>query len=257
MAQQINFENKKELDFKTNEAYKRVRTNITFSGEDIRVIAVTSSIPNEGKSEVSFRLAESFAEDGKKVLFIDADIRKSVTVARYGVDKETKGLSHYLSGQTKDLNDIIYESNISNLSIIFTGAKAPNPAELLGRPKFARMIETLRESYDMIVIDCPPLGSVIDAVLVAKSCDGTILVIESDAISYKVVQSVKKQLDQSDCKILGVILNKVQAGGKGYYGYYKGYYGYYDSYGYGYGEEPDGEKEKKGKKADKTEKKPE
>ena len=249
MEQQIIFENKKELDFKTNEAYKRVRTNITFSGEDIRVIAVTSSIPNEGKSEVSFRLAESFAEDGKKVLFIDADIRKSVTVARYGVDKETKGLSHYLSGQTKELADIIYETNISNLSIIFTGAKAPNPAELLGRPRFAKMIETLREQYDMVVIDCPPLGSVIDAVLVAKNCDGTILVIESDAISYKLAQGVKKQLDQSDCKILGVILNKVQTSGKGYYGYYKGYYGYYDDYGYG--DEAGGKKGKKGKESDK------
>ena len=233
MAQQIKLENKKELDFKTNEAYKRVRTNITFSGEDIQVVAVTSSIPNEGKSEVSFHLAESFAEDGKKVLYIDADIRKSVTVARYGVDRETKGLSHYLSGQTKVLDEIIYETDIANLHMIFTGAKAPNPAELLGRPKFSKMIAELRQQFDFIVIDCPPLGSVIDAVLVAKSCDGTILVVESDNLSYKVVQNVKKQLDQSDCKILGVILNKVQAGGKGYYGYYKGYYGYYDDYGYG------------------------
>jgi capsular exopolysaccharide synthesis family protein len=248
LAQQIKFENKKELDFKTNEAYKRVRTNITFSGEDIQVVAVTSSVPNEGKSEVSFRLAESFAEDGKKVLFVDADIRKSVTVARYGVDRETKGLSHYLSGQTKNLEDIIYESDIANLHMIFTGAKAPNPAELLGRPKFAKMVEELRQQFDFIVIDCPPLGSVIDAVLVAKNCDGTILVVESDNISYKVVQNVKKQLDQSECKILGVILNKVQAGGKGYYGYYKGYYGYYDDYGYGNDEEGEGKEKKKSKK---------
>ncbi len=247
MAQQIRFENIKDLDFKTNEAYKRVRTNITFSGEDIRVVAVTSSIPNEGKSEVSFRMAQSFAEDGKNVLYIDADIRKSVTIARYDVDKETKGLSHYLSGQTKNLDDVIYETNIENMSAIFTGAKAPNPAELLGRPKFANMIESLRERFDMIVIDCPPLGSVIDAVLVAKNCDGTILVIESDNVSYKVVQNVKKQLDQSECKILGVILNKVQVGGKGYYGYYKGYYGYYDDYGYG-NEDGDAEGKASGKK---------
>ena len=112
------------------------------------------------------------------------------------------------------------------------------------------MIETLREQFDMIVIDCPPLGSVIDAVLVAKNCDGTVLVVESDAISYKVVQNVKKQLDQSECKILGVILNKVQTGGKGYYGYYKGYYGYYDDYGYGNNED----EEKKGKKSRKKDK---
>ena len=256
MAQQIRFENIKDLDFKTNEAYKRVRTNITFSGEDIQVVAVTSSIPNEGKSEVSFRLAQAFAEDGKKVLYIDADIRKSVTVARYGVDRETKGLSHYLSGQTKNLEDVIYETNIDNLSMIFTGAKAPNPAELLGRPKFANMLKTLKEQYDFIILDCPPLGSVIDAVLVAKNCDGTILVIESDNVSYKMVQNVKKQLDQSDCKILGVVLNKVQTGGKGYYGYYKGYYGYYDDYGYGSeesGSDNKGRRGKKGKNAENEE----
>lgn len=253
MAQQIKFENKKELDFKTNEAYKRVRTNITFSGEDIQVIAVTSSVPNEGKSEVSFRLAESFAEDGKRVLYVDADIRKSVTIARYGVDRETVGLSHYLSGQTKNLDDIIYETDINNLYTIFTGAKAPNPAELLGRPKFARMLEDLRQQFDFIIIDCPPLGSVIDAVLVAKNCDGTILVIESDNISYKLAQSVKKQLDQSDCKILGVILNKVQTGGKGYYGYYKGYYGYYDDYGYGNDEDGESGSSKRRSKKKKDE----
>ncbi len=250
MAQQIKFENKKELDFKTNEAYKRVRTNITFSGEDIQVVAVTSSVPNEGKSEVSFRMAESFAEDGKKVLYMDADIRKSVTIARYGVDRETKGLSHYLSGQLKNLDEIIYETDIQNFDIIFTGAKAPNPAELLGRPRMAKMIEMLRERYDMIVIDCPPLGSVIDAVLIAKNCDGTVLVVESDNISYKVVQNVKKQLDQSDCKILGVILNKVQTGGKGYYGYYKGYYGYYDDYGYGNEDDKESKDRKKKKDTD-------
>ena len=250
MAQQIKFENKKELDFKTNEAYKRVRTNITFSGEDIQVIAVTSSVPNEGKSEVSFRLAESFAEDGKKVFYVDADIRKSVTIARYGVDRETVGLSQFLSGQTKNLDDIVYETDINNLYMIFTGAKAPNPAELLGRPKFARMLEDLRQQFDFIVIDCPPLGSVIDAVLIAKNCDGTVLVVESDNISYKVVQNVKKQLDQSDCKILGVILNKVQAGGKGYYGYYKGYYGYYDDYGYGNEDDKESKDSKKKKDTD-------
>ena len=107
----VNFEKKEELDFKSNEAYKTLRTNISFSGDDIKVIALTSSVPNEGKSVVAFNLAQSLAEDGKKVLYIDADIRKSVTVVRYGVDIETKGLAHYLSGQAK-LDEIIYETSI-------------------------------------------------------------------------------------------------------------------------------------------------
>ncbi len=253
MAQNIVFELKKDLDFKTNESYKRVRTNIAFSGENVRAIAITSSVPNEGKSEVSFNLARSFAEDGKKVIYVDADIRKSVTIARYGVNIETQGLSHYLSGQIKNLDEIIYDTDIENMSVILTGVKAPNPAELLGLEKFTAMVKTLKERYDYVIVDCPPLGSVVDAVLVSRACDGAVLVIESDNLSYKVVQQVKAQLEQSGCKILGAILNKVQMGGKGYYGYYKGYYGYYDDYGYGNDESEDGKKS--GKKKSESDKK--
>ncbi len=232
----VNFEKRKELDFKTNEAYKTLRTNITFCGDDIRAIALTSSAPNEGKSAVSFNLAVSLSEDGKKVLYIDADIRKSVTIARYGVDIETKGLTHYLTGQSK-LNDVIYETNIDNFDIIFTGQVAPNPSELLGNHRFHELMEETRLQYDYIIIDCPPLGSVIDAAVVARECDGAIVVIETDNISYKVVQRVKKQLEQSGCKILGAVLNKVEMGGKGYGYYGKGYYGnYYGRYYGNYGE---------------------
>ncbi|MGN0437092.1 MAG: CpsD/CapB family tyrosine-protein kinase [Lachnospiraceae bacterium] len=231
----VTFEKKKELDFKTNEAYKTLRTNIRFSGDDVKVIALTSSVPNEGKSAVSFNLAKSLAEDEKKVLFIDADIRKSVTVVRYGVDIETKGLSHYLTGQSK-LEEVIYETNVENFSIIFTGQSAPNPSELLGNQRFKDLIRYARENFDYVVIDCPPLGSVIDAAIIAQECDGAIIVIETDNASYKIVQRVKKQLEQSGCKILGAVLNKVEMGGKGY-GYGKGYYGnYYGKYYGNYGE---------------------
>lgn len=226
----ITFERNKDLSFKINEAYKTLRTNIRFAGDDIHVIAITSSVPNEGKSEVSFQLAKSLTEDGNKVLYMDADIRKSVTVARYGVDIETKGLSHYLSGQC-EMDKIIYETNIENFSIIFTGQIAPNPAELLGNDRFHNMIASLRETYDYVIIDCPPLGSVIDAAIVAKEADGAVIVIETENVSYKIVQRVKKQLEQSGCRILGAVLNKVEMGGKGY-GYYGHYYGnYYGSYG--------------------------
>ncbi len=240
MSNEIKFENLKDQSFKVNEAYKRIRTNISFSGDNIKAIAITSSIPNEGKTDVSFNIARSMAEDGKKTIYIDADIRKSVVLSRYGVDKETKGLTHYLSGQIKNYNDIIYSTNIENMECIFTGTKSPNPAELLGSLKFETLVNALKENYDYIIIDCPPLGSVIDAVLVAKVCDGAIIVIETNNVSYKIVQNVKKQLERGDCKILGAILNKVESTGKGYYGYYykRGYgygYGYYDSYG-SYGE---------------------
>ena len=233
----INFEKLKKLDFRSNEAYKTLRTNISFCGDDVRVIAFTSSTPNEGKSVVSLRIAEAFGEDEKKVLFIDADIRKSVLLSRYGADQEAKGLSHYLAGKST-LDEVIYETSIKNVDMIFTGPIAPNPSELLGNSKFAHLIEAAKEKYDYVILDCPPIGSVIDAAVVAKQCDGAIIVVESNSVSYKMVQRVKAQMEKSGCRILGAVLNKVEVGGKGYgYGkYYSKYYGkhYGGYYGEGY-----------------------
>lgn len=232
--EKITFEVLKELDFKTNEAYKTLRTNISFCGDDVQAIAFTSSVPNEGKSMVSFQCAKALSEDGKKVLYIDADIRKSVLIARYGADHEVSGLTHFLTGK-KHLDDVICQTNIKNMDVIFSGQVAPNPSELLGKERFANMIERAKNEYgyDYIIIDCPPLGSVIDAAVVARACDGTIIVIESDNLSYRITQKVKDQLDKSGCRILGAVLNKVEMEGKGYYGkYYGSYYGkYYGNYG--------------------------
>lgn len=232
----INFTKLTELDNKTKEAYKTLRTNITFCGDEIKTIVFTSSVPNEGKSKVSFETAKALAEDGKKVLFVDADIRKSVTMARYDVDAEIVGLTHYLAGK-EPLENVIYETNITRFDCIFTGANVPNPAELLGKSRMEKLIVQMREQYDYVIFDCPPLASVIDAAIVAKHCDGAVIVVETDNISYRLVQQVKEQLKKSGCQLLGVVLNKVEMGSKGYYGkyygkYYGGYYGkYYGNYG--------------------------
>ncbi len=196
------------LDYKSNEAYKSLRTNIRFCGSDVRVICFTSSIPNEGKSNVSFQLAVSFAESGKKVLFLDADLRKSVIIGRYKPDIAVNGLTQYLTGQN-ELEEIIYTTNIEHMDIVFTGPVPPNPAELLGCTAFTEMLLTLRREYDYIVIDTPPLGSVIDSVVVAEQCDGVVFVIEAGAISYKFALRVKEQLQKGKVRILGVVLNKV------------------------------------------------
>ena len=227
--QQISFEKLKKLDFLSNEAYKTLRTNITFCGDDVRVIAITSSTPDEGKSSVAFHLAEAFAEDEKKTLFIDADIRKSILEARLGADKEIQGLSHYLSGK-EEREAIIYQTNVANLDFIGTGPVAPNPSELLGKDRFAQLLTWAREAYDYVIIDCPPIMSVIDAAIVAKQSDGAIYIIESEAVSRRLIQKGKEQLEKSGCRILGAVLNKVEVGGKGYgYGKYYGnrYYGKY------------------------------
>lgn len=235
--QKIIFRKHEKLDFKSNEAFKTLRTNILFSGNDIKVITLTSSTPNEGKSSVSFELACSFAEADNKVLFVDADIRKSVLAGRYKVDGNAFGLTHYLTGQKK-ADEVLYHTDIDNMDIVFAGPVSPNPTELLSNDLFARLIASQRENYDYIIIDAPPLGSVIDAAIIARYVDGTLIVVESGAVSYKMVQHVKEQLEKGGSRILGVVLNKIDLERNAYYGsYYGKYYGkYYGNYG-NYGEE--------------------
>ena len=213
------------MDYRSNEAYKTLRTNIEFSGDDKKVIVFTSSTPNEGKSTVTISLAHSLAEGGKKVLFIDADLRKSVLIGRHKVVGEIKGLSHFLAGQA-EVKDIICKTQQEGLCVIFAGVVPPNPAELLGGTKFEAFLTSARKAYDYVIVDAPPLGSVIDSAIIAKHCDASVLVVAANTISYKFAQTVKDQLEKSDCPILGVVLNKVNMKQNKYYGkYYGSYYG--------------------------------
>ena len=147
------------LDYSANESYKSLRTNLLFCGEEKKVIAITSCTPNEGKSTVSLNLALSLADSGKKVLLIDADLRKSVLLGRTEVDQEIKGLSHLLSHQ-ETIENVIYATNIPRFNIIYAGTVPPNPAELLGAEYFKRVLAAVKKVYDYIIIDTPPLGSV-------------------------------------------------------------------------------------------------
>lgn len=237
-------------DYNYNESIKTLRTNIQFCGSSLKVIMFTSALPDEGKSDVSFALAESLAQIGKKTIMIDADIRKSILVSRYQLRQEVYGLSQYLSGQ-KVLDDVIYGTNVDNLSVIFAGPYSPNPAELLEEELFTKMIENLRSYYDYVIVDTPPMANLIDGAIVATHCDGAVIVIESGAISYRLEQKVKSQIEKSGCRILGAVLNKVDTDHDGYYSRYGKYgkyarygkYGKYKKYGYGHYGKYDGNSE--------------
>lgn len=224
-------------DYNYNESVKTLRTNLQFCGSNVKRIMFTSAMPDEGKSDVSFATAESLAQIGKEVLFIDADIRKSILTSRYQLQEEVYGLSQYLSGQ-KTLEDVLYNTNIDNLDVIFAGPYSPNPAELLEEDLFAGLMEYVLTLYDYIIIDTPPMAALIDGAIVARHCDGAVMVIESGSISYRMEQKVKEQLEKSGCRILGAVLNKVEFSGSPYYkrygryGKYKKYsrYGQYDAY---------------------------
>lgn len=215
----IAFQKMDKLNFNANEAFKTLRTNILFSGREIKVMTVTCSTPNEGKTSVSFQLADSFAATNRKVLFVDADIRKSVMADRYKAEGSRLGLTHYLTGQ-KNMEEVINQTNINNMDIILAGPASSNPTELLEGALFKKLIEEQRSNYDYIIIDAPPLYSVIDAAIIARCTDGVILVVESGAISYKILQKVKCQLEKSRCRILGVVLNKMKTKDISYYGSY-------------------------------------
>ena len=224
-----------ELDYSTSEAYKTLRTNLKFSGTDKKVIAVTSCMENEGKSTVIMNLGIALAEAGEKVVMVDCDLRKSVLLGRTKVGEEVLGLTHFLSRQAV-LNDIVNVTNVNNFHMIYAGPTPPNPVELLGSSHFANMITALKKAYDYVLIDCPPLGMVIDAAVISQQCDGVMLVIESGYDSYRFVRSIQEQLEKAKCPILGVVLNKVDISKSGYYGHYYGKYGKYGKYGSYYGD---------------------
>ena len=222
---------KQKLTTPVEEAYKSLRTNLFFCGRDKKVIAVTSCTSSEGKSTVSLNLAMSLAEANKKVILIDADLRNSVMLGKIRFSEEKHGLAHFLSGLAS-YEQVICTTDQENLHMILAGRFPPNPAELLSDNLFKGMIDRLRQDYDYIIIDTSPVGCVIDAAIIAESCDGLILVVEANAISYRFAQRVKEQLEKTACPILGVILNKVDTATQGYgrYGHY-GQYGQYGQYG--------------------------
>lgn len=210
-------------DYAASEAYKRLRTNLQLCGADKKVILATSTIPNEGKSTTTVNLAISLTEIDKKVLFIDADLRKSVLVGRYQLHDVAKGLSHYLAGQ-EAMEKIINETNIPGLDMILAGPNLPNPSEMLSRESFQILIQYAREHYDYVIIDAPPVASVIDAAVIAPRCDGIVMIIAASAVNKKAALQVKQQLEKTGTPVLGAILNKVDASADKYYGKYYGKY---------------------------------
>ncbi len=234
----------KEQGYAMKESLRVLKTNIQFCGDDIQTILITSSIPNEGKSTVSMDLGRSLTESGKRVLLIDTDMRKSVLIGRHRAKNvnggEIFGLSHFLSGQKK-LEEVLYATNIPKMFMLFAGPSVPNPTEILDKKYFTELIDFAKKHFDYILIDCAPLGAAIDAAVVAKHCDGAIIVVAQGMASGRMISRVKRQLETSGVRILGAVLNKVKMKKIGYGSYYGGYYGsYYGSY---YGRE-----DKKGKK---------
>lgn len=219
----VEIEDIRKPNYYYDEAIKTLRTNLQLSGKRIKSILITSSYPNEGKSDISISLAKELSSMGKKVLLIDADIRKSAYFTHFRVNQEVRGMSQFLSGQIA-VKDLIYATNYNNLDIIFGGSPAPDPTSLLGDEIFGAFMKEIRSYYDYIICDTPPVANIIDAVLVAKYCDGAIFVVEQGAVSYRVAQKALNRLRRTGCRILGTVLNKADQKQDKYYKKYGQYY---------------------------------
>lgn len=205
----------------TSEALKSLRANVQFCGTDVRCIVMTSCLPGDGKSTTSVGLSMALAQTGKKVLLVDADLRKSVLLKTYTDTVGVTGFSEYLSGLAT-LEDVKYNTQYGNMDIIFCGQYPANPTELLSSTAFKSFIDDQKTKYDYVIIDTPPLGLVVDAAVIASVCDSVILILAEGKIKSGLANNVIKQLDKSGARIIGTVLNKQSKKSKSYgssYGY--------------------------------------
>lgn len=208
------------------EAFRNLRTNIEYSNIDneIKTIIITSSTAEEGKTSIACNLAVSIAYTGKKVLILDCDLRRPNIHKKMNIFN-FEGLTNVLIGEVVFDNVVQKSDEIPNLHMLTSGPIPPNPSELLASKQMEKFLDDLKDKYDMIVIDSPPVGVVTDAAILSTKADGVILVVAAGKTKIEVAKRSKGILENINANILGVVLNKVNIKNNAYYKY--GYYEYY------------------------------
>jgi non-specific protein-tyrosine kinase len=206
------------------EAYRTLRANIEFASVDatIGTLLVTSAVPGEGKTVTAANLAVAFAQAGRRVLLVDADLRKPGAHLVYGLPN-AQGLTTMLLSDDASLDAIAQATELANLRVLTTGPLPPNPAELLGSQRMRTILERLKSGGDLIIFDGPPLGAVTDSALLSSFLDGTIMVIDARRGHRRAVRLGREALTRAGANVLGAVLNRVPAraySGAEYYGYY-------------------------------------
>jgi capsular exopolysaccharide synthesis family protein len=205
---------------------------IMFAGKNLKRIVVTSHEAGNGKTFVTLRIAASMANRGKKVLLIDGDLRKSVLLKRYRIAHTDKGLAHLLSGQCT-IDEAIYQTNLPGLYLLPAGAIVKTPLSLLSSPDYDQLMDYAAKEFDLVLVDSPPIGIVIDAAEIAKRCDGSLLVLEYNKQTKGTLRYMQKLMEQTQVPVIGCIINKftVKMLHKKYYYHYGGSYLHYGNYG--------------------------
>ena len=210
-----------------SEAYRVLRTNIQFSSVDkpLKTFVVTSSGPSEGKTTTIVNLAITFAQSGNRVLLIDADLRKPRIHKIFNLLSNV-GVTNILAMQDQSgYKQYVHSFELENLYILSSGPTPPNPSELLNSCSMKNLLSKVREDYDIILMDAPPVGSVTDAAILSTLVDGTILVAASGQVEIQALKRAKELLEKVNANILGVVLNKLDKKAKGNDYYYYYYYG--------------------------------
>ncbi|SMF92173.1 capsular exopolysaccharide family [Paenibacillus uliginis N3/975] len=193
-----------------SEVYRLLRTKIQFSSKDeeLRIVMVTSSQAGEGKTTTTSNLAVTYAQEGKKVLLIDADMRKP-SLHRIFSQLNHQGLSTLLTGHTS-VQDAIQETTVSHLSLLPSGPVPANPSELMDSTAMRELLEQLKQQYDVILMDTPSVLAVSDSVIVSALCDGVVMVVAAGKVKKDHLKKAKEQLDHANARMLGIVLNRVR-----------------------------------------------
>ena len=199
------------LDYACNEALNTLCTNLTYAGSNIKRVMITSCMAADGKSFLSINMMRTFAALGKKVVYVCGDLRRFAIMERHGIrilQGAGQGMTHYLAGMC-ELSDVLYSTNLSGAFMIPVGREVINSLALLSTKRFPAMLDELDDLFDIILIDSPPIGLIIDAAEIAKSCDGALLVVSYNKIRRRDLNWAKHQIELTGCMVLGAVLNNV------------------------------------------------
>lgn len=204
-----------------SEQFRIIRTNIQFSMVDknLKTLVITSAGPGAGKSTISANLAVTFAMQGKKVLIVDADMRKPTVHKTFGLPNRD-GLTTLLTERDVEIKDIAHRVDTEGLFVITCGAIPPNPSELLASNRMNQLKTEFEELFDLIIFDMPPVIAVTDAQILASKVDGTIFVINKDGANKEMVIKSKELLEKVKANVIGTVFNRVELKGDNYYYYY-------------------------------------
>lgn len=203
------------------EQFRTIRTNIQFSmiDADLKSLSITSAGPGAGKSTISANLAVSFANEGKKVLLVDTDMRKPTVHKTFRLPNHD-GLTTLLTDKSAVLSNIVHHLDTDNLFILTSGTIPPNPAELLSSNRMMQLKNELEDIFDLVIFDLPPVIAVTDAQIMASKTDGTIFVINKGGADKEMVLKSKELLDKVQANVLGAVFNRVETKNDHYYAYY-------------------------------------